>query len=133
MDHILKDRQRISDQLQKSYVTEEKRPQFLIIGDNGSGITALTSILISIEKSQDLTILNIFVDNEIDESNYKAPLQIDSIVLKGFSVEKLELIKSSIGGKLSKETDEKIASVFRGGFGYEASDKFFITAEIIKE
>lgn len=38
-----------------------------------------------------------------------------------------------VGGSLSKETDEKIASVFRGGFGYEASDKFFITAEIIKE
>lgn len=38
-----------------------------------------------------------------------------------------------VGGKLSKETNEKIASVFRGGFGYEASDKFFITAEIIKE
>lgn len=38
-----------------------------------------------------------------------------------------------VGGVLSKETDEKIASVFRGGFGYEASDKFFITAEILKE
>ena len=38
-----------------------------------------------------------------------------------------------VGGILSKETNEKIASVFRGGFGYEASDKFFITAEIIKE
>jgi len=38
-----------------------------------------------------------------------------------------------VGGVLSKETDEKIAAVYRGGFGYEASDRFFITAEIIKE
>jgi hypothetical protein len=38
-----------------------------------------------------------------------------------------------IGGELNKETKEKIASVYRGGFGYEASEKFFITAEIIKE
>lgn len=38
-----------------------------------------------------------------------------------------------VGGELNKETKEKIASVYRGGFGYEASDKFFITAEIIKE
>lgn len=38
-----------------------------------------------------------------------------------------------IGGELNKETKEKIAAVYRGGFGYEASDKFFITAEIVKE
>lgn len=38
-----------------------------------------------------------------------------------------------VGGELNKETKEKIAAVYRGGFGYEASDRFFITAEIIKE
>lgn len=37
------------------------------------------------------------------------------------------------GGTLNKTTGEKIASVYRGGIGYEASDKFFISAEIIKE
>mgnify|MGYP002858092611 CR=1 FL=1 len=38
-----------------------------------------------------------------------------------------------VGGVLNKETNEKIASVYRGGLGYEVSDKFLITAEIIKE
>lgn len=38
-----------------------------------------------------------------------------------------------VGGTINKATDEKIASVYRGGFGYEASDKFFIIAEMIKE
>jgi hypothetical protein len=38
-----------------------------------------------------------------------------------------------VGGELNKETKEKIAAVYRGGFGYEASDKFFITAELVKE
>ncbi len=38
-----------------------------------------------------------------------------------------------VGGVLNKTADEKIASVYRGGLGYEASDKFFISAEIVKE
>lgn len=38
-----------------------------------------------------------------------------------------------VGGELNKATNEKIASVFRGGLGYEVSDRFFISAEIIKE
>ncbi len=38
-----------------------------------------------------------------------------------------------VGGVLNKQTKEKIAAVYRGGFGYEASERFFITAEIIKE
>lgn len=38
-----------------------------------------------------------------------------------------------VGGALNKTTNEKIASVFRGGLGYEVSDRFFISAEIIKE
>lgn len=38
-----------------------------------------------------------------------------------------------VGGVLNKTANEKIASVYRGGIGYEASDKFFISAELIKE
>jgi hypothetical protein len=38
-----------------------------------------------------------------------------------------------VGGVINKANDEKIASVYRGGFGYEASEKFFIIAEMIKE
>jgi hypothetical protein len=38
-----------------------------------------------------------------------------------------------VGGVLNKTANEKIASVYRGGLGYEASDKFYISAEIIKE
>jgi hypothetical protein len=38
-----------------------------------------------------------------------------------------------VGGVLNKTADEKIAFVYRGGLGYEASDKFFISAEIVKE
>lgn len=38
-----------------------------------------------------------------------------------------------VGGVLNKTAGEKIASVYRGGLGYEASDKFFISAEVVKE
>jgi hypothetical protein len=38
-----------------------------------------------------------------------------------------------VGGELNKSANEKIASVYRGGFGYEVSDRFFISAELIKE
>lgn len=38
-----------------------------------------------------------------------------------------------VGGMLNKTANEKIASVYRGGLGFEVSDKFFISAEIIKE
>ena len=38
-----------------------------------------------------------------------------------------------VGGVLNKTAKEKIASVYRGGLGYEISDKFFISAEVIKE
>ena len=38
-----------------------------------------------------------------------------------------------LGGKLDKTSNEKIASLFRGGLGYEVSDRFFISAEIMKE
>ncbi len=38
-----------------------------------------------------------------------------------------------VGGMLNKTANEKIASVYRGGLGFEVSDKFFISAELIKE
>lgn len=37
------------------------------------------------------------------------------------------------GGKFGKNGDEKLASVYTAGFGYEASEKFFVGAEIVKE
>lgn len=38
-----------------------------------------------------------------------------------------------IGGKLSKTDNEKLSSIYKFGIGYEASEKFFISTEIIKE
>ena len=38
-----------------------------------------------------------------------------------------------VGGKYGKNSEEKLASVYTVGLGYEASDKFFISAEIEKE
>ena len=38
-----------------------------------------------------------------------------------------------VGGKYGKNSAEKLASIYTVGFGYEASDKFFISAEIEKE
>jgi hypothetical protein len=38
-----------------------------------------------------------------------------------------------VGGKFGKNAEEKIASVYTFGIGYEASDKFFVSAEIEKE
>lgn len=37
------------------------------------------------------------------------------------------------GGKIGKNEDEKLASVYAFGTGYEASDKFFVSTEIEKE
>jgi len=45
----------------------------------------------------------------------------------GFSV------YNPVGGKLNRSVNEKIASVYRTGFGYEVSDQFYISAEMIKE
>lgn len=42
-------------------------------------------------------------------------------------------VYNPVGGELNKTTGEKIASVYRGGFGYEVSDRFFISAELVKE
>jgi hypothetical protein len=38
-----------------------------------------------------------------------------------------------VGGTLSKTENEKLSSVYKLGFGYEASDNFLLSAEIIKE
>jgi len=42
-------------------------------------------------------------------------------------------IYNPIGGKLGKGKEEKLASVYKFGVGYDASDNFFISSEIIKE
>lgn len=38
-----------------------------------------------------------------------------------------------VGGKYGKNQEEKLASVYTVGLGYEASDKFFVSGEIEKE
>ena len=39
-----------------------------------------------------------------------------------------------VGGKLGKnENEEKLASAYKVGLGYEASDKFFISTEVVKQ
>jgi hypothetical protein len=42
-------------------------------------------------------------------------------------------VNNPIGGKFGKDQQEKLASVYAVGLGYEASDKFFINVEIEKE
>jgi hypothetical protein len=42
-------------------------------------------------------------------------------------------IYNPVGGKLGKNGDEKLASVYKFGIGYDASENFFISTEIIKE
>ncbi len=42
-------------------------------------------------------------------------------------------IYNPVGGKLGKNNEEKLASAYKAGLGYDASDKFFISAEVIKE
>jgi hypothetical protein len=38
-----------------------------------------------------------------------------------------------VGGKLSKTDNEKLSSIYKFGIGYEASDNFFVSTEIVKE
>jgi len=38
-----------------------------------------------------------------------------------------------VGGALSKTVDEKLSSIYKFGIGYEASDQFLISAEVVKE
>jgi hypothetical protein len=42
-------------------------------------------------------------------------------------------VYNPVGGKLSNADDEKLSSIYKFGIGYEASDNFIISAEIIKE
>ncbi len=42
-------------------------------------------------------------------------------------------IYNPVGGKLSVQDDEKLSSAYTFGMGYEASDKFFVSSEIVKE
>ena len=42
-------------------------------------------------------------------------------------------VYNPVGGKFGKQKDEKLASVYTTGIGYEVSDKFFISTEISKE
>lgn len=42
-------------------------------------------------------------------------------------------INNPVGGKFGKEQREKLPSVYSFGMGYDASEKFFASAEIIKE
>ena len=42
-------------------------------------------------------------------------------------------VYNPIGGKLGKNKEEKIAAAYKIGLGYDASDRFFIGCEIIKE
>ena len=41
-------------------------------------------------------------------------------------------VYNPIGGKFSK-TDEKLTSAYKFGLGYDVSDKFFVSSEIVKE
>ncbi len=42
-------------------------------------------------------------------------------------------VNNPVGGKFGKDQAEKLASVYKAGLGYEASPKFFVSAEIEKE
>jgi hypothetical protein len=42
-------------------------------------------------------------------------------------------VYNPVGGKLGKNSEEKLAAAYKIGLGYDASDKFFISSEIIKE
>jgi hypothetical protein len=42
-------------------------------------------------------------------------------------------INNPVGGKFGKDQQEKLPSVYTVGFGYDASEKFFFSAEVIKE
>jgi len=42
-------------------------------------------------------------------------------------------IYNPVGGKLDKNTNEKLASAYKFGFGYDPSEQFYVSAEIVKE
>ncbi len=42
-------------------------------------------------------------------------------------------VYNPVGGTLSKVTDEKLAAVYKFGLGYDASENFYVSTEIVKE
>lgn len=42
-------------------------------------------------------------------------------------------VNNPVGGKFGKDQEEKLPSVYSFGLGYDASEKFFCSAEIVKE
>jgi hypothetical protein len=42
-------------------------------------------------------------------------------------------VYNPMGAKLGKQADEKLATAYKFGLGYDASDNFFVSGEIIKE
>jgi hypothetical protein len=42
-------------------------------------------------------------------------------------------VYNPVGGKLSKTNNEELTSIYKFGIGYDASEKFLVSAEIIKE
>ena len=42
-------------------------------------------------------------------------------------------VYNPVGGNLSKTDDEKLSSIYKFGIGYEASESFLISAEIVKQ
>jgi hypothetical protein len=42
-------------------------------------------------------------------------------------------VANPVGGKFGKEQQEKLPFVYTTGFGYDASEKFFVSMEIVKE
>lgn len=42
-------------------------------------------------------------------------------------------VNNPVGGKFGKDQQEKLPSVYTVGFGYDASEKFFFSAEVVKE
>jgi hypothetical protein len=42
-------------------------------------------------------------------------------------------VYNPVAGKIGKNGEEKLASAYKFGLGYDASENFFITAEMIKE
>jgi hypothetical protein len=42
-------------------------------------------------------------------------------------------VYNPVSGKLGKASDEKLASAYKFGLGYDASDNFFVSTEIVKE
>ncbi|RYD81945.1 MAG: hypothetical protein EOP53_05030, partial [Sphingobacteriales bacterium] len=42
-------------------------------------------------------------------------------------------VYNPVGGKLGKQQDEKLASAYKLGLGYDASNNFYISSEIVKE